>query len=221
MRPFQGGALFEDIFCYFCSIYIFVMLYCLFLADLLAGCFVCCSFLYFCHFPTWCSKSCMILDCFEFWPLPSSILYLKSRLTFWTSHLKLNLLYDHIHLFYITVLIGELIAFLTLKSKNHLNSRRWLRLLSILRRWFLCCWFIDWGSSHLFVGVLCLVIVLLCFTWCLFDFCKHLDKEERAGSFTLIVFLESCDCYLFWSSSLWRNGLLWSVWLWYFLTILI
>ena len=27
-----------------------------------------------------------------------------------------------------------------------------------------------------------------------FNFCNHLDGEERAGCFTLIVFLMSCDC---------------------------
>ena len=27
-----------------------------------------------------------------------------------------------------------------------------------------------------------------------FHFCNHLDEEERAGCFTLIVSLVSCDC---------------------------
>ena len=53
------------------------------------------------------------------------------------------------------------------------------------------------------MGVLCLVLVLLCITWCPFFFCNHLDREERAGYFTLIVFLTylltyllmSYDCY--------------------------
>ena len=35
------------------------------------------------------------------------------------------------------------------------------------------------GSFKLFVGVLCLIIVLLCSTWCPFQFCNHLDVEER------------------------------------------
>ena len=43
-------------------------------------------------------------------------------------------------------------------------------------------------------GVLCLVLVLLFRTQCPFCFCNHLDEEERAGCFTLIVFPLSCDC---------------------------
>ena len=44
----------------------------------------------------------------------------------------------------------------------------------------------------LFVGVLCLVFVLLCITLCfVLVFCNHLDEEERAGRFALIVFLMS------------------------------
>ena len=42
----------------------------------------------------------------------------------------------------------------------------------------------------LFVGALCLVFVLLYS----FEFYNHPGKEERAGCFTLIVFLMSCDC---------------------------
>ena len=40
-----------------------------------------------------------------------------------------------------------------------------------------------------------LVLVLLCSTWCPLQFCNQLDVEERAGCFTLVVFLVSCDCY--------------------------
>ena len=29
---------------------------------------------------------------------------------------------------------------------------------------------------------------------CIFQFCNHLDGEERAGRLTLFVFLVSCDC---------------------------
>ena len=43
------------------------------------------------------------------------------------------------------------------------------------------------------VGVLCLVFALLCNTLCLFLFCNHLDGKKRAGCFTFIVFLMSCD----------------------------
>ena len=42
------------------------------------------------------------------------------------------------------------------------------------------------------VGVLYLALVLLCSSQCPFQFCNHLAEEERAGCFTLIVFLLSC-----------------------------
>ena len=35
---------------------------------------VCHVFLCFCHFPIWCSVSGMVLDCIDFWSLPSSVL---------------------------------------------------------------------------------------------------------------------------------------------------
>ena len=35
---------------------------------------------------------------------------------------------------------------------------------------------------------------MLCFTLCAFQFCNHLDDEERASSYALFVFLKSCDC---------------------------
>ena len=31
---------------------------------------------------------------------------------------------------------------------------------------------------------------------CLFQFCNHLDGEERAGCFALFVFLVSRDCFV-------------------------
>ena len=34
----------------------------------------------------------------------------------------------------------------------------------------------------------------LCITKCPFQFCNRLDGEERAGCFTLIVLVVSCDC---------------------------
>ena len=43
------------------------------------------------------------------------------------------------------------------------------------------------------MGALCLVLVLLCITKVSFLVCNHLE-EERAGCFTLFVFLVSCDC---------------------------
>ena len=75
-----------------------------------------------------------------------------------------------------------------------------------------CCWFVVDCCSH--CGVLCLFHVLLYIAMCPFLFCNHLDGEERAGCFTLVVFLVSC------SSSLRCRGLVCSVWLWYFLIIL-
>ena len=36
--------------------------------------------------------------------------------------------------------------------------------------------------------------VVFCVTLCPFKFCNHLDWEERAGCFTLFVFLVSRDC---------------------------
>ena len=44
------------------------------------------------------------------------------------------------------------------------------------------------------MGALCLVLVLLCITLVSFLVCNYLE-EERAGCFTLIVFLMSCDCW--------------------------
>ena len=38
------------------------------------------------------------------------------------------------------------------------------------------------------------VLVLLYSTLCPFLFCSHLGGEERAGCFTLFVYLMSCDC---------------------------
>ena len=39
-----------------------------------------------------------------------------------------------------------------------------------------------------------LVFVLLCITLCHFYFCKHLEEEEGAGCFALIVLQMSCYC---------------------------
>ena len=38
-------------------------------------------------------------------------------------------------------------------------------------------------------------LALLCNNLCPFLLCSHLDGEERAASFTLIVFLITRDCY--------------------------
>ena len=44
----------------------------------------------------------------------------------------------------------------------------------------------------LFVGVMCRYLFCYAFL-CPFEFCNHLDEEERAGCFALIIFLMSCD----------------------------
>ena len=38
------------------------------------------------------------------------------------------------------------------------------------------------------------IILSLCVALCPFRFCNHLDGKERAGCFTLFVFLVSPDC---------------------------
>ena len=45
------------------------------------------------------------------------------------------------------------------------------------------------------MGVLCLFHVLVCNALCPYSFCGHLDGDEKAACFTLIVFLVSCVCY--------------------------
>ena len=62
------------------------------------------------------------------------------------------------------------------------------------------------------MGVLCLVLVLLCITKCLFSFYNHLDEKERADCFALIGFLVSCDHKC---SVAFPHGAV--GWLWYFL----
>ena len=49
-------------------------------------------------------------------------------------------------------------------------------------------------KSAIVYGGSVLVFVLVCITLCPIEFCNHLDKEERAGCFALIVFLMSCYC---------------------------
>ena len=45
----------------------------------------------------------------------------------------------------------------------------------------------------------CVVVVFCCFfifsNECPFSFCNHLDGEEKAGCFTLIVLLMYCGCW--------------------------
>ena len=47
--------------------------------------------------------------------------------------------------------------------------------------------------SHIVCGGSVLVFVLLCITLYPYEFCNHLDEEERAGCFALFVFLMSND----------------------------
>ena len=46
----------------------------------------------------------------------------------------------------------------------------------------------------LFVGVLCLVFVLVCIILCPFKICNHLDEEDEGGCFALSAFLMYCYC---------------------------
>ena len=45
------------------------------------------------------------------------------------------------------------------------------------------------------MGILCLVLVFLFTSFCLSTFVPRLDREQRAGCFTLIGLLMSCDCF--------------------------
>ena len=69
----------------------------------------------------------------------------------------------------------------------------------------------------LFVGVLCLIRVMF-LVICVHLVCNHLNVDERAGCFILIVFLMSGDsqCYVAVS----HGAVGWSVCLWYYLVIL-
>ena len=71
-------------------------------------------------------------------------------------------------------------------------SPQWLWLLTVLRQWFCCCWFVVDCYSH--CGIMQLFHVLLCVILCSLYFCNHLDGEERSGCFGLFVFLVSRDC---------------------------
>ena len=103
-------------------------------------------------------------------------------------------------------------------SKMHLRpTRQWLRLLSVIRRWFFCCWFIVYCCSHCLLGfcvssmlcypVLCDFAVLQLYWW---------GRESWLFDCLLDILWQSVFCGL---SSQCR-GLVLSVWLWYFLIIL-
>ena len=38
------------------------------------------------------------------------------------------------------------------------------------------------------------VVVLLCITLCPFQFCNHLEEEDKAGCFAIIVLQRFCFC---------------------------
>ena len=42
------------------------------------------------------------------------------------------------------------------------------------------------------------VFVLLCISLCPFQFCNHLEEEEKAGCFPSIVLQMSCYCNVLW-----------------------
>ena len=85
--PFQGSTSFVDPFCYLCFMFIFCCLVCsqqpcdhvLWKGYPLAS-LVCCVFLCFCYFPIWCSGSSNVLNYFNSWPLPTSLLWLSELL---------------------------------------------------------------------------------------------------------------------------------------------
>ena len=97
---------------------------------------------------------------------------------------------------------------------------RWLMLLSILWRWF-CCWlFIILWTSHWWCGFH--VGLCFCIRSCYVPFlvCNHIDKEESV----LTCFYCLSDVLLllmFWGSYSQWCWLVCSLWLWYFLIILI
>ena len=51
------------------------------------------------------------------------------------------------------------------------------------------------GGGCLFIVYLCLILVLLCSSWCRFKFCNQFGEEVRASCFTLIVVLLSCSSW--------------------------
>ena len=85
--------------------------------------------------------------------------------------------------------------------------------MSVLRRWFSCCRFIVWCTSHcLWESVF--VFVLLCITISSFYFCNHL--EEKDGCFVFIVL--QMYCFFTCSVTLPHGAVGWSVvMIWYFL----
>ena len=99
-----------------------------------------------------------------------------------------------------------------------IKTLRWLRLLSVLRRWFCyclsavyCCCHCLWEYcvwSLFYWSVLCALSTL-------FQFCNYPYREKKACCLTFIVFSMLCCCYC--SLPLPRSA---CVWLWHFLVML-
>ena len=70
-------------------------------------------------------------------------------------------------------------------------SKPCLSLLSVLKQWFCCCWFIIYVLP-IICGSSVFVFVLLSITLCPFFFCNHLEEEEKAGCFAIIVLQMYC-----------------------------
>ena len=94
-------------------------------------------------------------------------------------------------------------------QKNAILAPQRYRLLSVLRRWFCCCWFVDDCYDS--------VIVLYFVTLCPFLFCDHLDGEE---SWLLCLVCLPGVSWLLCGYSSQCHGFVCSLWLWYSLTIL-
>ena len=88
----------------------------------------------------------------------------------------------------------------------------WLGLLSVLGRWFCCCWLFVCCCSH--CGGLWLFCVALCPFWC----CSRL-YGEGGGCLLCLVCLPGVSWWLGGSSSRCR-GVVCGLWLWYFLIML-
>ena len=101
-------------------------------------------------------------------------------------------------------------------NKMHSSPHpRWLKAVSVLRRWFCCCWSIVKRTSH------CLWEFCVCLCFVMHVHCVHSSfaiilKRERnlVGCFPIIVLHMYCYCAGSVESS-WCHGLVWSVWLWF------
>ena len=95
---------------------------------------------------------------------------------------------------------------------------RWLGLLSVLGRWYCCCWLYVYCNFH--CGSLWLFYVLLCVTLCRFRCCGRLGGGGGGGGWLLcLVCLPGVLWWLGGSSSR-CHGVVCGLWLWYFLIIL-